>query len=199
MRPIYFPFHFGPLWLHEPNQKAESFSMGNWKGIDKKVKIQLVSWIWSLSVCMALPRIDWKDWEATGCSFSLKKKKRRRKEKCSLPLCLWGQLHTLIHRSVKYVWCYTSVCSGAMVLYKQRHKPVNLGFIARSARSTVQELKHTSLCHQPKRPREGLPLLLSQCLHLIDSCSHIVSAMATLYEFVAFDKDGIVYNNVHVS
>ena len=102
-------------------------------------------------------------------------------------------------KCLKYVWCYISVCIGAVVLYRLRHKPVNSGFIARSARCTAQELKHTSLCHQPKRPHQGFPLLLSQFSHLIDSCSHTVSTMASLCEFFAFDKGGIVYNNIHVS
>lgn len=45
-------------------------------------------------------------------------------QKSSLSLWLQGQFHTRIHRSIKYVWCYVSVGSGAVVLYSWRHKPV---------------------------------------------------------------------------
>lgn len=198
MRPVYFPFHFAPPLLHESNQKAENFSWKTEKEIDKKVKIWLLSWIWSLSISLSLPGVDQKNWK-TIVLFHLKKKKWGRKGKISQSLWLQGQLHTCTHSSIKSAWCYISVCSAAVQLYGWRHKPVNSGFIARSARCTVQELKHTSLCHQPKRPHQGFPLLLSQFSHLIDSCSHTVSAMASLCDFFAFDKDGIVYNNIHVS
>lgn len=167
------------------------------KEMDEEIKRQFLSWIWSLSISLSLQGVDQKDWKTTVL-FHLKKKLGR-KEKLSVSPWLQGQLHTCMHRSIKYVWCCISVCSGAVVLYRRRHKPVNSGFIARSARCTVQELKHTSLCHQPKRPGQGFPLLLSQSSHLIDSCSHTLSATASLCEFFAFDKDAIVYNNVHVS
>lgn len=172
--------------------------MGNWKRNgwrNKKAVIELDL----KSVYLPVFARSWSERLEDNCSFSFKKKKLGRKEKLSVSPRLQGQLHTCMHRSIKYVWCCISLCSGAVVLYRRRHKPVNSGFIARSARCTVQELKHTSLCHQPKRPGQGFSPLLSQSSHLIDSCSHTLSATASLCEFFAFDKDAIVYNNVRVS
>lgn len=126
---------------------------------------------------------SWLERIEDNCPFSFKKKWRR-KEKLSVSMWLQRQSNTCMHRSIKYVWYNVLVCSGAVVLYRQSHKPVNLGFIDRRARCNVQELKHTSLCHQSKRPHQGSPVMLSQFSHWIDTCSQTIGAMASLYDFL---------------
>lgn len=112
------------FWAYSTMSQIKRLRTSLWETekINCSKKWKASYWVWfevCLSSCLCQELI-----RRTGRQQFFILLKKYEGQKSSLSLWLQGQFHMRIHRSIKYVWCYVSVGSGAVVLCRWRHKPV---------------------------------------------------------------------------